>query len=199
MNLVINMNGYEKRTKVKKDAIIHAAGELFTERGITDVGISEIAAKAKVSQVTIYNYFGNKNTLAKNVLVSYLDGIITEYEEILERNVPFLEKLEIIMSKKHEAIIEAGRSNFSRLAWEDKTLQQVFRDIAATKAISIYFRFIEMGKNEGAIDKSIPSDAILAFLLSSIAMMQDPDYFKSTNEYKMGILRLFLYGFLGKK
>ncbi|MFA7139378.1 MAG: TetR/AcrR family transcriptional regulator, partial [Bacteroidales bacterium] len=62
------MNGYEKRTKLKKNSIISAAWKLFSERGITDVGINEIATLAKVSQVSIYNYFGNKNNLAKEVL-----------------------------------------------------------------------------------------------------------------------------------
>ena len=44
------MNGYEKRTQAKKEAILNVARELFTKRGIADVKISEIAAKANVSQ-----------------------------------------------------------------------------------------------------------------------------------------------------
>lgn len=193
------MNGYEKRTKAKKESIINAARELFTERGITDVGISEIAAKAGVSQVSIYNYFGDKNSLAKEVLISYLDQSIQEYEEILKRNIPFSEKLKTIMNKKHDAVIEVSRSNFSKYAWEDKTLQQVYKEAATIKATSIYTKFIELGKREGAIDESIPNDAILSFLFSSVSIMQQSDYLKTSLEYKMGILRLFLYGLLGKE
>ncbi|MBB6214246.1 AcrR family transcriptional regulator [Anaerosolibacter carboniphilus] len=193
------MNGYEKRTKAKKESIINAARELFTERGITDVGISEIAAKAGVSQVSIYNYFGDKNSLAKEVLISYLDQSIQEYEEILKGDIPFSEKLKIIMDKKHDAVIEVSRSNFSKYAWEDKTLQQVYKEAATIKATSIYTKFIELGKKEGAIDESIPNDAILSFLFSSVSIMQQSDYLKTSLEYKMGILRLFLYGLLGKE
>ncbi|WP_243182925.1 TetR/AcrR family transcriptional regulator [Anaerosolibacter carboniphilus] len=195
----MNMNGYEKRTKAKKESIINAARELFTERGITDVGISEIAAKAGVSQVSIYNYFGDKNSLAKEVLISYLDQSIQEYEEILKGDIPFSEKLKIIMDKKHDAVIEVSRSNFSKYAWEDKTLQQVYKEAATIKATSIYTKFIELGKKEGAIDESIPNDAILSFLFSSVSIMQQSDYLKTSLEYKMGILRLFLYGLLGKE
>ncbi|HHT71755.1 MAG TPA: TetR/AcrR family transcriptional regulator [Firmicutes bacterium] len=193
------MNGYERRTQAKKEAIISAAQELFSERGVTDVKVSEIAAKAHVSQVSIYNYFGNKNGLAREVLATYLDKAIKEYEDILGLDIPFSEKLKMIMAKKHDVVIEISRSHFSEYAWEDKVLQQVYKEAATIKAIHVYTQFIELGKKEGAIDDSIPNDAILAYILSSISIMQQPDYLKTSRDYKMGIFRLFLYGLLGKE
>lgn len=195
----MNMNGYEKRTNAKKEAILNASCELFTERGITDVSISEIASKAKVSQVSIYNYFGDKHNLAKEALVSYLDKSILGYEEILDRDIPFAEKLKIIMDKKHDVVIEISRSLFSKHAWEDKTLQQIYKEAATIKAMSIYTKFIELGKKEGAIDEDIPNDAILAYILSSVSIMQQTDYLNTSTEYKMGIFKLFLYGLLKKE
>jgi len=56
-----------------------------------------------------------------------------------------------------------------------------------------------MGKQEGAIDNSIPTDAILAFLLSSISIIEQSDYLQTDYEFKSGILKLFLYGLLGKE
>ncbi|GAB6085041.1 TetR/AcrR family transcriptional regulator [Alkaliphilus crotonatoxidans] len=193
------MNGYEKRTKIKKDSIISAAWELFSKRGITDVSISEIASKAKVSQVSIYNYFGDKFTLAREVLVSYLDQAIKGYDEILEREIPFSEKLKLIMDQKYKATVELSQSAFSECAWADKTLQQLYKEAVNSKAISVYIKFIELGKKEGAIDQSIPNDAILAYLLSSVSIIEQSDYLKTSPEYKMGILRLFFYGLLGKE
>ncbi|QHQ61355.1 TetR family transcriptional regulator [Anaerocolumna sedimenticola] len=193
------MNGYEKRTNAKKEAIINAAGELFTNRGITDVGISEIAAKANVSQVSIYNYFGDKNALAKEVLIKYLDHIIEGYDEILQKEIPFSEKLKIIMEKKVEAVNAYGKSLFSKFAWNDKNFQQIYKEAINNKAITIYTKFIEQGKKEGAIVKEIPDDVILDFLLSCVSFMQQTNYIKTDPKYKMGILRLCLYGLLGKE
>ena len=193
------MNGYEKRTKIKKDAIINAARELFTARGITDVSISEIAAKANVSQVSIYNYFGDKNSLSKEVLVSYIDKLVKEYDEILEDSIPFEEKLKIIMTKKYDAVINIGKTSFSAYAWKDKTLQDIYREIADNKITSIFSKFILIGKKEGYISKDIPDDAILSFMSASSYITQQPDYLNTGNDYKMGILKLFLYGLVGKK
>lgn len=193
------MNGYEKRTKIKKVAIINAARELFTTRGITDVSISEIASKANVSQVTIYNYFGDKNSLSKEALVSYIDKLVKEYDEILEDSIPFEEKLKIIMTKKYDAVINIGKTSFSANAWEDKTLQDIYREIADNKITSIFLKFILIGKKEGYISKDIPDDAILSFMSASSYITQQPNYLNTGDDYKMGILKLFLYGLVGKK
>lgn len=65
--------------------------------------------------------------------------------------------------------------------------------------MALYTKFIELGKREGVIDKEIPNDAILSFLLSTISIMQQSDFLKTDPEYKMGILKLTLYGVLGKE
>lgn len=193
------MNGFERRTQAKKEAIIKAALDFFTKRGVTKVSVGEIAAKAHVSPVSIYNYFGDKNGLAKEVLTTYLDQAIKEYEEILARDISFSEKLELIMIKKHDAVREISRSHFSAYAWADKILQQVYKEAATVKAAHIYTKFIELGKKEGVIAEDIPNEAILAYFFSSVSIMQQPGYLKTSDEYKTGIFRLFLYGLLGNE
>ena len=193
------MNGYEKRTQIKKEAIISSARELFIKRGVTDVSISEIAAKANVSQVSIYNYFGDKISLAKEVLISYIDTLVNEYDEILEDNISFEEKLKIIITKKYDAITNLGRTSFSDYAWQDKTLKDIYTESANLKIRAIFMKFIQKGKNEGYINKAIPDDAILSFLTASSYITQLPNYISTGDDYKLGIIKLFLYGLNGKE
>lgn len=49
-------------------SILQTAIELFSVWGIKAVSIAEIAQKANVSQVSIYNFFGSKDNLAKQVI-----------------------------------------------------------------------------------------------------------------------------------
>jgi len=157
MILVIEMNGYEKRTAAKKAAIIEVARELFTQRGIQDVSISEIASQANVSQVSIYNYFDDKNALAKEAFISYVETEIGRYEQILEQDIPFTEKLEIIIMSKSSMVNQIALSHFNEQALDDKILHQVFQEALLERAIVVYNKFIEMGKIEGVIDKNIQS------------------------------------------
>ena len=103
------------------------------------------------------------------------------------------------MDKKYSAVVDISQSSFTKYAQKDKTLQQIYKEASTTKAISIYKKFIKLGKEEGAIDHTISDDAIMSFLLSIVSIMQQPDYLKTSLEYRMDIFRLFLYGILGKE
>ena len=51
-----------------REKILKAAGELFTQRGIKEVTIDEIAQKAGVSKGTIYRRIGKKDKLVETLL-----------------------------------------------------------------------------------------------------------------------------------
>jgi len=57
------MNKYELRTNNKKSAIMEATLTLINEKGFTASSIQQIASLAKVSPVSIYNYYGSKEKL----------------------------------------------------------------------------------------------------------------------------------------
>lgn len=54
------MNGFTRRTKEKMETIEEATISLL-DLGIDNIKIADIAAKAMVSQVSIYNYYGSKD------------------------------------------------------------------------------------------------------------------------------------------
>ena len=60
----------------KKEAILNAALELLTKKGVHNTPMSEIAKVAGTGMGTIYNYFPNKNLLINHLYIS-----IREQEE----------------------------------------------------------------------------------------------------------------------
>ena len=193
------MNGYEKRTIAKKNAIIEAARELFVTRGMHDVSISEIAKRAGVSQVSIYNYFGDKNTLAKDFLASYIETVIQKYSQIMALDISFTEKIEQIIQMKSDAIREATLSFFNKKALDDKIFLQVYQEAFLERMKALFCDFIESGKKEGAIDQTIRNEAYMSYFMTSLTLMQQPGFMAETSDYKIGLMHLFLYGIVGKK
>lgn len=193
------MNGYEKRTTIKKTAIVDAARALFFTRGIQNVSIKEIAALARVSQVSIYNYFGDKNTLAKAAFVSIIEDTMTEFDQILKSDLPFDEKLNIIMRHKGDLADKILRSHFDEQAWNDKELRQIFGEAVKERATVLYRNFIELGKDEGKINHMIPTDAALHYMTMSLELFQRPEFLGTDTAYKVGMMKLFLYGLIGKE
>ena len=62
------MTKQEIKSTQTKQAILKAAEEEFSEKGIYGARVDEIAAKAKINKGMIYQYFGNKEELYKTVL-----------------------------------------------------------------------------------------------------------------------------------
>src|SRR5262245_29027315 len=89
----VNRSGFERRTQQKREAILDAAQKLFFERGIADVPVTEIARHAHVSPVTIFSYFGTKDSLAREVMKRYMDRAMDEAEQLLTLDAPFQDKL----------------------------------------------------------------------------------------------------------
>ena len=193
------MTGYEKRTAEKKQAILDVSRELFSARGIQDVSISEIAGKAGVSQVSIYNYFGDKKALAKEAFISYIETAMEHFDQILLSELPFQQKLELILQGKSNMISQIAVSNFDEKALDDESLRHIFQEALIEKASEMYIKFISLGKREGAIDSTLPTEAVLLYLLSSMSVISSASFLASDKEHKMGMIHLFLYGIIGNK
>ncbi len=66
------MNGYKKRKELMRGRIRQAAYGLFKTYGFKKVSMGEIASKAGISPVTIYNHFNNKEELVRDIIVTQL-------------------------------------------------------------------------------------------------------------------------------
>jgi len=91
------MDGFQRRREQKKQNILEAALALFMDYGIQKVSIAEIAKKANVSQVTIYNYFENKHKLIHDVFIYYVDNAFSNFEIVIKSDRPFPEKIKQII------------------------------------------------------------------------------------------------------
>lgn len=74
MKLLKNINSH---TESRKNAIIQAGLELFTEKGFSETGMADICKAAQASTGSVYHHFKSKEQLAAAV---YLEGI-TEYQQ----------------------------------------------------------------------------------------------------------------------
>ena len=86
---VIVLNGFEKVKRRKKRAIKEAAFLLFSERGFNEVKIEHIAKEANVSQVTIYNHFGSKDALFRELIQEFIICEFQYYKDLAAEKLPF--------------------------------------------------------------------------------------------------------------
>lgn len=185
------MNKYELTTLKKKTAIIDAALFLFVHKGFSDVSIKEIAAKANVSQVSLYNYFGSKEALVAQCAKVVMDDTINKATEILEMEIPFADKLIKSLSVCTESANVAISKRFSEAALSDPALMNLLKENINKIKVDIYRDYIALGKKEKVISDNLDAEMILAFL-DALNTME----YKDEGEIEQ-IHHLFLYGIIG--
>ncbi|MEW6624771.1 MAG: TetR/AcrR family transcriptional regulator [Bacillota bacterium] len=191
-----NMDGFQRRREKKKESIRRAALELFSAHGVQKVSIAEIAEKANVSQVTIYNHFGSKDELLKDVLIQLAYKKYEEYNEILESNIPFPEKIEKMVFNKRETVKMFNEDFLNAYFSNDPEIQAFTEDFYNNTTIPLIRKIIEQGKKEGYIHHDISSDAFWFYI--TLFINRPELYAKLDKTTMMDITTLFFYGLLGK-
>ncbi|MNN04820.1 HTH-type transcriptional repressor Bm3R1 [compost metagenome] len=192
------MNGYERRTEEKKKLILNTALDMFLRSGISNTSVSDIAKTAKVSKVTIFNYFQSKDNLAREALKIYFDQYISSFINIIESNKTFIEKSEEIFSLSAENAPTMMESDIlSKEVWEDPLMQQIYNELV-NESMLFLIKYIEQGKKEGIIDSVIPTNALISFI-SMWAALSNPGTGDASIEYILGVSKLFFFGIFGDK
>ncbi len=157
------MNGFEKRRQQKKDSILKAAKELFGQYGYNKVTIAEIARKASVSQVSIYNFFENKENLKQVLLKNLVNDSFLEIKQILGSHNSIKLKLEKLIVLKINFFKELFYHFFPKYIETNVDEDQAADEINKKIENQIY-NLIEEGKKQGELNVSASPKVIGTFL-----------------------------------
>lgn len=189
------MDGFEKRTKEKMKAIEEVTISMLNME-LNDIKIADIAKKAKVSQVTIYNYYGSKEKLIESAVKGLIDEQVQKFEEIIDADHTFKEKLQQFFNLKRHI---ACKINMLKLAEEDKKYGELLSNYYK-KILPSFIKFIQTGREKGFIRESVKNETLTFYLrlidesLSHLneCSMPNAEYEQIPGE----ILDLLLYGIL---
>ena len=157
------MDGFNRRKEQKKESIRRAALELFKVYGFKKVSINDIAGKAGVSQVTIYNHFGSKEGLVHDVVKVQLLNMLDKYRAILSGEGPFLEKLETIIFDKTKVMSQFQGEYVQTIMTGDPEIQQFVESLWQREVNQLMVHFYEEGKRQGYINPEVSQEAILVY------------------------------------
>ncbi|UVI28399.1 TetR/AcrR family transcriptional regulator [Paenibacillus spongiae] len=196
------MNGFERRANRIKEKIMKATMEMLQTLEPKRIRIADISKRANVSQVTIYNYFGSKEALLREVFVNFVDKAIRDFEEYMNGNHSLKDKIEHIIFMEKEAYRELRPGVIKELMIEDHELARYVEKLYKEKTIPWTVRIIEEGKMSGEIAKNVSAENVLAFIqlymnqydtiLEMAAQSGDMDNFLE------GMVQMFFYGICGK-
>lgn len=171
------MNRKEREMLRRKNEIIEAARQLFTEKGVEEVTMDEIAQRAEFTRRTLYSYFQSKLDLIVEVVLKAFSTASDEFLSIrtLDKN-PY-EKL-VELAKVYLQFFKDNPIYYSLLQQcdlaihndRDKLSPGVINDIEADPLDidSIAQDCFEKGVQEGIFYDDVRPDLAAAFFFKSL-------------------------------
>ncbi|OQQ10327.1 TetR/AcrR family transcriptional regulator [Vibrio splendidus] len=192
-------NGFQRRAEQKKDQIISTAKTLFFSKGPASTSIAELAKEAKVSQVSIYNYFGSKEALVELVVTQYLNQSFESVEAILELESSFQDKLKQFFALGDGEGNEVNKNALKHFDWQGGALMKIYERFVQERQIPFLLALVKQGQHEGEVAVHLQPEAIVDFMNANMTIYKDPDFLKKGHQYMESVGHLFFYGILGKK
>jgi AcrR family transcriptional regulator len=195
------MDGFEKRKEQKKESIRRAALALFQSYGFNKVSINDIAERAGVSQVTIYNHFSSKEALIRDVLKWFAMDILDKYKNIMQSDMPFMERLEKIVFDKSEAVSQFQGELLQTWMQTDPEMQDFIDDLFANHVLPLTRSFFNEGLKQGYIDPRFSMETIMTYFeiirRGFFAMPELPEQTRHNPAMIKELIELMTYGLNG--
>ncbi|WP_226035095.1 TetR/AcrR family transcriptional regulator [Aquibacillus saliphilus] len=193
------MDGFERRKEFKKTNILDAALDLFMLHGVQKVSIAQIAKKANVSQVTIYNHFDSKNKLIDRVIIYYVDTMWSEAEQLLDSDIPFPDKIKKLIFNKKETANQIHPDFYSYFMREYGSGSNYIEEFYTEKSLPRMINLFNEGKEKGYIDVDLSNEAILFYIEMLKGYMQQEDIYEKILPLSEDITKLLFYGIVGER
>jgi AcrR family transcriptional regulator len=161
----------------KYQNLINTARELFFKHGTKRVTIEEICEKADVSKMTFYKFFRNKEDLAMKILSELKDRIFSEQDEIMNQDIPFIDKIKGIMNHFIRTSEEL-EDIFLDEMWGTNEAFVNFFSTLKNKSDQLMVGFIRQGQKEGVIRESLKPELIM-YLAEVMENVMNSDRMKS--------------------
>jgi AcrR family transcriptional regulator len=197
------MNGFEKRANLIKEKIMKTTLDMLRTSDPKGIRIADISKMAKVSQVTIYNYFGSKEALLREVFKNYFDKVIRDFEEYMNEGHSLKEKIEHIIFLEKESYKEFPPGLIKDLLIEDQELSRYIEEQYREKSIPLTVRIIKEGKDSGEISEHVSIENVLAFIQLYMnqyeTILDMAQKSGDMDNFLEGMVDMFFYGVCGKR
>jgi AcrR family transcriptional regulator len=187
----------------KKQQILASALNLFKHtHDIRKVSLEEIARQANVSPTTIYNLFGSRETLVREVARLLIEQTLERNTALVRSQRPFPEKIALILGGKVSLMEEVDREVINKMLGQDKSVAAFTNEVYQRQIKPLWREMIAEGKRQGYVDPSLDENALLIFLdVMKDGFAVHPEIARQAKDNPSllkELSRLMFYGFLSK-
>lgn len=202
------MDGFARRKEQSKEEIRKAAWELFSQFGVDNVSMAEVSRKAGVSQATIYNNFGSKETLVHEFFTSVIDSLVDSAQMVLAPNKPFWEKMASFFQFISDLMTQGRFSEDDVIVFSannallnDPEIRKI-RASAQEKMTSLLLELVQEGKEQEQIRSDLSENSLRVYFKAFMEMFTDLQFrqaYRRDPKTLQDLSSLMIYGLSGRK
>ena len=196
------MKAHRRRIERNKERILRATIELFKVQGIKKTTTNDIARQAGVSPATVYNHFSSKVDLVRAAVKYFLTSTAEDIRKITEGDLPFLGKIEQVISYKSEMLGQNQGELIQTILSEDPGIRQVVDSVYRDEITPFVIEFYEDGKRQGEINPELSTETIMRYfeivrkgMAADSTISEDPE---QNRKWLKEMTPILLYGIMGK-
>ncbi|MBT8327780.1 MAG: TetR/AcrR family transcriptional regulator; helix-turn-helix transcriptional regulator [Bacteroidia bacterium] len=188
----------EKKTK-SYFVLTKAANKLFHKYGIRKVSVEELCKEARISKMTFYRLFKNKEQLVKHILVEDFEQNFAKQKKLFDQDIPFTDIIQQSLKYKRNSAKRYSKEFVSDLyTAKDQELVKLMHDFGE-KGRAFFKKFLIRSQQEGHIRKNIKIDFVMHYLEKMQEKMIDETFlnlFDNVEELSVELTNMFFYGIL---
>jgi AcrR family transcriptional regulator len=144
-----------EKTAARREAILGAALDEFTERGFALTRMEDVARRAGVGKGTIYLHFSDKEALFRELVVTMLGPLVARLEHLPAHEAPARETLERIFALFASEIYGTRRREVLRLVMTEGArfphLAEFYYRHVVERAVAALRRVLERAQARGEL------------------------------------------------
>ncbi len=187
---------------MKRRQLIQTAKELFFRYGIKRVTVEEICKEAKVSKMTFYKHFRNKNELVKTWITELTDDAMGNYRNIMDSDMPFKEKVRETINMKLEGSDGMSKEFFSDYIPHAEPELRDFLHKRMQEVMGLVINDYAEAQKRGDIRQDMKIEFILWYLNKMLDLMEDESLqqmYDSPQDLIMEMVNFFFYGIMPRR
>ena len=99
-------NGRTEVNSERRKLILDIAARQFARSGYSATTVRDIADEAGILSGSLYHHFSSKEAIIREILESYLEGLLSTYDDIVSKNLSGKETLSVLVEAAFEMIAE---------------------------------------------------------------------------------------------
>lgn len=186
----------------KREEILKTGKDLFWKFGFKRVTIEEICKEAGVSKMTYYKFFTNKMALVKTLLDEVLQAAMVKYEEIMNSDLPYPEKVVQLIELKREQTHTMSSEFFRDYVQSGDPELIAYLEKMSAENLQRFTDDFYKAQESGDIRKDLKVEFILAMMNRLVDWAQHDkhllDLYEQPQDLAVEMTRFLFYGILNR-